>query len=524
MPQMFKTVGVFVGVMVVYLLSALNPPIALADGGNDYVAEILSATDVKSRPSTQKTPQKILRVAQSAVEGWVVSQVSGSVRRADGNRAVTVGERLATGDRLVTGPAGQAKLVRRNDKITVSPNSDLKVGENKGDSLFTNIIQSIGTLLFQVEKNPRQRFQVVTPYLAATVKGTTFTVSVRAEGAAVHVTDGAVQVASRGGQSIVIVRPGQTGSVSSTPGAEVEIRKREGKSKPPASDNAVSEGTEQAKNETEKASGKGAGEINRAAQATESAKGPKTDKTNKGLARAIGTQPTNFAKLTKGFINNAGGLGSRPDSAGSKSKGKGKNGTDVVFRDASPSNSHGGNGNNGNGHGSSNASRSVLATVALARSNVSSGRSNSAGGNSSANSNAGSSSSSNSNAGSSSSSNSNAGSSNSANSNAGGNSSSNSNAGSSSSSNSNAGGNSSSNSNAGSSSSSNSSAGSSSSNSNAGSSGSSNSNAGGSSNSNSSSSSNGNSGNSNSENGNSNSGNGNGNSGNGNSNGIGKKT
>ena len=514
MPQMFKTVGVFVGVMVVYLLSALNPPIALADGGNDYVAEILSATDVKSRPSTQKTPQKILRVAQSAVEGWVVSQVSGSVRRADGNRAVTVGERLATGDRLVTGPAGQAKLVRRNDKITVSPNSDLKVGENKGDSLFTNIIQSIGTLLFQVEKNPRQRFQVVTPYLAATVKGTTFTVSVRAEGAAVHVTDGAVQVASRGGQSIVIVRPGQTGSVSSTPGAEVEIRKREGKSKPPASDNAVSEGTEQAKNETEKASGKGAGEINRAAQATESAKGPKTDKTNKGLARAIGTQPTNFAKLTKGFINNAGGLGSRPDSAGSKSKGKGKNGTDVVFRDASPSNSHGGNGNNGNGHGSSNASRSVLATVALARSNVSSGRSNSAGGNSSANSNAGSSSSSNSNAGSS----------NSANSNAGGNSSSNSNAGSSSSSNSNAGGNSSSNSNAGSSSSSNSSAGSSSSNSNAGSSGSSNSNAGGSSNSNSSSSSNGNSGNSNSENGNSNSGNGNGNSGNGNSNGIGKKT
>ncbi len=173
-------------------------------------------------------------------------QVTAPVHREGTDRAVVAGDRIAAGDRLITGPGGGAVLVRRKDKISMSPNSDIKVGDSKGNRLFTNIVQTIGTLLFQVENNPRQQFQVGTPFPAATVKGTTFTVSVRPEGAAVHVTNGAVQVAARESQRTVIVRPGQTGSVSSKPGAEVEIRRREGKSTPSAGESAQSDITAQA--------------------------------------------------------------------------------------------------------------------------------------------------------------------------------------------------------------------------------------------------------------------------------------
>jgi hypothetical protein len=40
----------------------------------------------------------------------------------------------------------------------MSQNSDMKVGDSQGNRLFTNILQKIGTLLFQVETNPNQRF------------------------------------------------------------------------------------------------------------------------------------------------------------------------------------------------------------------------------------------------------------------------------------------------------------------------------------------------------------------------------
>ncbi len=258
-------------------------PVLAAEGTNSTAPRMLSS-DGKSDGRKQLSSGKVLQVAQLAGDSWVVRQVTAPVRRDGADRAVAIGDRLTTGDRLITGPGGQAVLVRRKDKISMSPNSDIKVGDNKGDSLFTNIVQTLGTLLFQVEKNPRQRFQVGTPYLAATVKGTTFTVSVRPEGAAVHVTDGAVQVAARGSQRAVIVRPGQTGSVSSKPGAEVEIRKREGKSTPSTGDNTQSAAAEQAE-------GKSGGEGNKASA--------------KALASALGTGPSNFARLTKGFAGNA---------------------------------------------------------------------------------------------------------------------------------------------------------------------------------------------------------------------------
>ncbi len=301
-----------VGAVIVFVCSlfSFSTP-ALADGSADSAASRVPWTDPSPAPQNRSSSDQVLQVAQLADDNWVVRQVTAPVRREGTDRALAVGDRVATGDRLITGPGGRAVLVRRKDKISMSPNSDLKVGDSKGDRLFTNIIQTLGTLLFQVEKNPRQRFQVGTPYLAATVKGTTFTVNVRPEGAAVHVTNGAVQVAARGGKRAVIVRPGQTGSVSSKPGAEVEIRKRESKGAPATADSTLTEIAAQAENKASSGGGEGSFGV------------------TKGLAAALGTGPSNFAKLTKGFAVNVAGKGkaggNRNANAGGNS-GKAKGG------------------------------------------------------------------------------------------------------------------------------------------------------------------------------------------------------
>jgi hypothetical protein len=192
----------------VLLLAMLNATSPYADEGAFEVVPTALTSEHGTSGKKLQSPGKNLQITRLGGDNWVVQLVTGSVQFSGSGRPVVSGDKVPTGERLVSGPGGRALLVRRNDKITMSQNSSMSVGENLGDRLLTNIIQGMSTLLFQVEKNPGQQFHVVTPFLAATVKGTTFTVSIRPEGAAVHVTNGAVQVASRRGRRAVILRSG----------------------------------------------------------------------------------------------------------------------------------------------------------------------------------------------------------------------------------------------------------------------------------------------------------------------------
>ena len=89
--------------------------------------------------------------------------------------------------------------------------------------MLTRIVQNLGTLLLKIEKRPEQHFEVKTPYLAAIVKGTTFTVSVDKSGGAVHVVSGLVQIHDPVSGQTGLVRPGRTGVVSSRPGGGLKI-------------------------------------------------------------------------------------------------------------------------------------------------------------------------------------------------------------------------------------------------------------------------------------------------------------
>lgn len=151
---------------------------------------------------------------------WRVTEVSGNVRIADaaGNRPATRGALLSSGATIATAGGARAVLVRGQDYVTVSPNSRLRV-PTEAQHGRTGLIQMLtdwGTALFRIEHQATPHFGVQTPYLAAVVKGTVFTVTVGGQGASVQVTQGAVEVSTVDGGAAEMVRPGTIAMVASS--------------------------------------------------------------------------------------------------------------------------------------------------------------------------------------------------------------------------------------------------------------------------------------------------------------------
>ena len=148
-----------------------------------------------------------------AAEAWRVKSASGAaeIEATDGTlRPAAADDKVRPGEKVRTGEGGRVVLTRKGDTITVAPGSAMQAADT---STFTRIVQTLGTLLFKVESRPSWGFEVETPYLAAVVKGTTFSVSVAAQGAAVHVIAGRVQVATPDRAHARLIRPGQTATV-----------------------------------------------------------------------------------------------------------------------------------------------------------------------------------------------------------------------------------------------------------------------------------------------------------------------
>jgi hypothetical protein len=152
-------------------------------------------------------------VASAADDGaWSVSKSSGEVWLAiNGTQQVSLGqeETLKPGDTIRTGRTGRVLLVRGEETILISPNSVVGVPAEKKEGLSTTIIQQAGSILLEVEKRNVKHFEVETPYLAAVVKGTHFSVTVGAGSTKVGVLRGQVEVSDFKTGQIAQVMPGQ---------------------------------------------------------------------------------------------------------------------------------------------------------------------------------------------------------------------------------------------------------------------------------------------------------------------------
>jgi hypothetical protein len=151
----------------------------------------------------------------AAAEAWRVVASTGAVKAgAPGVMPVAVNTKqtLPADSWIETAATGRIVVARGVETIAVGPNSrvmlpTLPVNGN------TQVLQTVGTALYQIGKQKAPHFQVDTPYLAAVVKGTTFTVSVSEGVASVDVSEGLVQVATPDGANSAYVQPGFTGTV-----------------------------------------------------------------------------------------------------------------------------------------------------------------------------------------------------------------------------------------------------------------------------------------------------------------------
>ncbi len=163
---------------------------------------------------------------------WTVSSISGEalyLNFENEPQSLRRGQILYAGDRIETGDDGKVIVTHGKQSILVAANSSFEIRTTQSGFL-TRIFQRFGTLMFQVDKRNVKHFEVDTPFLHAVVKGTTFTVSVDAGGAAVHVTEGLVEVTApladgfgtAGNQTLLVAR-GYTASISGGPSSRLQM-------------------------------------------------------------------------------------------------------------------------------------------------------------------------------------------------------------------------------------------------------------------------------------------------------------
>jgi hypothetical protein len=166
--------------------------------------------------------------ARAAERSWTVKEVVGTARIQHGGAAaiaLKVGDRVDPGSHVETAAGARLALVRPGDSLEVAANSrfEIPASVDPKDKAPTHILQTLGTLLFKITTRPHAPFSVKTPYLAAVIKGTVFTVMVKGSESELHVTKGVVEVTSVLTNKVVMVRPGMTAAINGAKGGEMEV-------------------------------------------------------------------------------------------------------------------------------------------------------------------------------------------------------------------------------------------------------------------------------------------------------------
>ena len=147
-------------------------------------------------------------------EGWVVNRVRGTADHLTGGKWIPLerGAMIDNGQSLKTGADGRVGLVRGAETVELEPGTQILLHEGAGK--MTSFEQASGLMSVDVERRNVQHFSVQTPFLAAVVKGTKFTVSVGRNASHVSVDRGVVQVQDTLNDLVVDIVRGQEAEVS----------------------------------------------------------------------------------------------------------------------------------------------------------------------------------------------------------------------------------------------------------------------------------------------------------------------
>jgi hypothetical protein len=181
----------------------------MSDGFKRLFAPAVLALVLVLQPLSMRAEDAAWTVSRSSGEAWLT--VSGAQPAALSEQAS-----LRPGDGIRTGHNGRVLLTRGEETILVAPNSAISLPRETKDGLSTTILQQAGSILLRVEKRNENHFSVETPYLAAVVKGTQFTITVTKTDSRVGVVSGKVEVSDFKSGQHAFVLPGQMAKVSTS--------------------------------------------------------------------------------------------------------------------------------------------------------------------------------------------------------------------------------------------------------------------------------------------------------------------
>jgi hypothetical protein len=168
------------------------------------------------RPIFLALASSLILLGSASADPWHVERSSGLIWL--GSETAQLASLGATTDvpggaTLMTGQDGRALLVRGTQTMLIGPDTVVTVPDHDTNGI-TTIIQRAGEITFDVDREAVPHFAVETPYLAAVVKGTHFTVHINDDGADVSVDRGLVGITDLATGEIVDTPAGQSAKVS----------------------------------------------------------------------------------------------------------------------------------------------------------------------------------------------------------------------------------------------------------------------------------------------------------------------
>ena len=134
-----------------------------------------------------------LSLSTSIADDWTAVRLRGGVFALENGAWVQL-ERgsVISDDRVIkSAPGGRITLVRDAETIELGPDTTAQISDRAG---FTTVYNHEGTVGIDAQARNVQHFAVQTPFLAAVVKGTAFTVQSGSQNATVTVTRGTVEI------------------------------------------------------------------------------------------------------------------------------------------------------------------------------------------------------------------------------------------------------------------------------------------------------------------------------------------
>jgi hypothetical protein len=109
--------------------------------------------------------------------------------------------------------SGHVDFTRGAETVSVGPTTQIQIFDKGGVKPFTTVNEAFGTVTIDAEVENVQHFAVETPYLAAVVKGTKFTVTSGKDGSSVEVLRGHVEVDDKANKTHTLISVGQSAAV-----------------------------------------------------------------------------------------------------------------------------------------------------------------------------------------------------------------------------------------------------------------------------------------------------------------------